>query len=117
MRRDDEDGAQAENVQNEEVVSEGQNNQEDFDWELVIDEVEIQGEVEKEVEIQEESGSDDKFYDDEVEVEEPVDEVPAFPASPVDSSNVQQMQNAAGVNPSVPTRRSQVCLYEAVTRT
>ncbi|GAB2295236.1 hypothetical protein Dimus_029411 [Dionaea muscipula] len=65
---------------------------------------------EKEVEIQGESGSDDKFYDVEVEVEEPTDvivevpKVPACPASPVDSTtNVQKEKNAAGVNPSGPT--------------
>ncbi|GAB2287823.1 hypothetical protein Dimus_022180 [Dionaea muscipula] len=105
-RRDDEDEASAEDVQNEEVASEGQNSQEDFDWEAVIDEVEIQEEVEKEAEIQGESESDDKFYDAEVEVEEPADDVPAVPAfsaSPANSSNVQQTQNAAGVDPSVPT--------------
>ncbi|GAB2289796.1 hypothetical protein Dimus_024100 [Dionaea muscipula] len=106
-RRDDEDEAQAENVQNEEVANEGQNNQEDFDWDAVIDEVEIQREeMEKEAKIQGESGSDDKFFDAEVGVEEPADEVPevpAFPTSPADSSNVQQKQNAAGVDPSVST--------------
>ncbi|GAB2285995.1 hypothetical protein Dimus_020418 [Dionaea muscipula] len=108
-RRDDEDEdeAPAENVQNEEVANEGQNNQEDFDWEAVIDEVEIQREeMEKEAEIQGESGSDDKFFDAEVGVEEPADEVPAvptFPSSPTNSSNVQQKQNTAGVNPSVST--------------
>ncbi|GAB2278691.1 hypothetical protein Dimus_013365 [Dionaea muscipula] len=95
-RRDDEDEAPAENVQNEEVANEGQNNQEDFDWEAAIDEVEIQREeMEKEAEIQGESGSDDKFYDAEVEVEEPTDVIveaqamPASPVSPTDSTNVQ----------------------------
>ncbi|GAB2297976.1 hypothetical protein Dimus_032058 [Dionaea muscipula] len=106
-KRDDEDEALAENVQNEEVANEGKNNQEDFDWEAVIDEVEIQREeMEKEAEIQGESGSVDRFFDAKVGIEEPADEVPAvpaFPASLANSSNVQQKQNAARVDPSVPT--------------
>ncbi|GAB2276631.1 hypothetical protein Dimus_011349 [Dionaea muscipula] len=51
-----------------------------------------------------ESGSDDKFYDAQVDVEEPVAEapaVPAFSASPSDSSN--QQKEAAGVDPSGPS--------------
>ncbi|GAB2288173.1 hypothetical protein Dimus_022515 [Dionaea muscipula] len=83
-RRDDED----EGVNNEIAPTENlEENPEGFEWEAVNDEVEIQGEeMEKEVEV-EASGSDDKFYDAEVEVEEPADvivEVPtvlAFPAS------------------------------------
>ncbi|GAB2303357.1 hypothetical protein Dimus_037348 [Dionaea muscipula] len=65
--------------------------------------------MEKEAEV-EASGSDDKFYDAEVEVEEPVDvivEVPAvsaFPASPADSKNVlQKKRTTTGVDPSGPT--------------
>ncbi|GAB2288140.1 hypothetical protein Dimus_022484 [Dionaea muscipula] len=107
-KRDDDDEAPAENVQNAEVANEGHNNQEDFDWEAVIDEVEIQREeMEKEAEIQEESRSDDKFYDAEVGVKEPADEVPAvpaFPASPADSAtNVQKEKNAVGFDPSGPS--------------
>ncbi|GAB2273838.1 hypothetical protein Dimus_008610 [Dionaea muscipula] len=52
-----------------------------------------------------ESGSDDKFYDAEVEVEEPAVEaptVPVFPASPGDSTNVQRESATAGVDPSAP---------------
>ncbi|GAB2283883.1 hypothetical protein Dimus_018368 [Dionaea muscipula] len=64
--------------------------------EAVIDEVEIEREeVEKEVEIQGESGSDDKFYDAEIGVGEPADGVPtvrAFPASLADSLNVKQKE-------------------------
>ncbi|GAB2288335.1 hypothetical protein Dimus_022668 [Dionaea muscipula] len=75
--------------------------------EAVNDEDEIQGEeVEKETEIQEGSGSDDKFYDVQVEVEAPADEVPAaseFPASPADSTTVQKEKAPAGVDPSALT--------------
>ncbi|GAB2297820.1 hypothetical protein Dimus_031907, partial [Dionaea muscipula] len=102
-RRDDEIDAPA---ANEEVNEEGQN-QGEFDWEVVNDEDEIQGEeVEKETEIQEGSGSDDKFYDAQVEVEAPADEVPAalvFPASSADSSTVQKQKAPAGGDPSAPT--------------
>ncbi|GAB2270973.1 hypothetical protein Dimus_005830 [Dionaea muscipula] len=106
IRRRDEDEVLAENVGNVEE-NEGEDVQQEFDWEAVIDEVEIEREeVEKEAEIQGESGSDDKFYDAEVEVEEPADgvpAVPAFPASPTDSSNVQQKEkNVARVDPLVP---------------
>ncbi|GAB2270087.1 hypothetical protein Dimus_005000 [Dionaea muscipula] len=71
--------------------------------ETVIDKAEIQGEeVEKEAEIQEGSGSDDKFYDAQVEVEAPADEVPAaptFPASPADASTVQKEKAPTRVDP------------------
>ncbi|GAB2295204.1 hypothetical protein Dimus_029379 [Dionaea muscipula] len=101
-RRDDEDEIPAENDQNEEVAEEGQN--QEFDWEAVNDEDEIQGEeVEKDVEIQEGSGSDDQFFDAQVEVEAPADEVlvvPTFLASPADSTNVQK---ETVVDPSIPT--------------
>ncbi|GAB2286603.1 hypothetical protein Dimus_020998 [Dionaea muscipula] len=97
-RRDDEINAPA--------AEEGQN-QEDFDREAVIDEVEIQEEeVAKEAEIQEGSGSNDKFYDAQVDLEAPADDVPAalaFPASPADSSTVQKEKALAGVDPSAPT--------------
>ncbi|GAB2268578.1 hypothetical protein Dimus_003533 [Dionaea muscipula] len=102
IRRRDDDEVPAENVGNVEE-NEGEDIQKEFDWEAVSDEVEIQEEVEKEeAEIQGESGSDDKFYDAEVGVEEPADGVPtilAFPASPADSLNVQQKEkNAVGVD-------------------
>ncbi|GAB2276611.1 hypothetical protein Dimus_011329 [Dionaea muscipula] len=106
-RRDDED----EGVNNENAPTENlEENPEGFEWEAVNDETEIQGEeIEKEAEV-EASGSDDKFYDAEVEVEEPsneIVEVPAvttFPASPVDSKNVQQKERTTiGVDPSSPT--------------
>ncbi|GAB2276216.1 hypothetical protein Dimus_010950 [Dionaea muscipula] len=75
-RRDEEVHAPEEETE-EEVEA-----QKDFDWEAVIDEVAVQ----------EESGSDDRFFDAQVDVEEPMIETPAapaFPASPGDSS-IQQ---------------------------
>ncbi|GAB2272523.1 hypothetical protein Dimus_007346, partial [Dionaea muscipula] len=91
-RRDDEEAAPVEN----EEVNEEEEVQDDFDWEAVVDEAALQ----------EESGSDDQFYDAEVEVEEPAAEasaVPVFPASPGDSANVQKEPATAGVDPSAPT--------------
>ncbi|GAB2299914.1 hypothetical protein Dimus_033961 [Dionaea muscipula] len=62
----------------------------------VVDEAVVQGE----------SGSDDQFFDAQVDVKEPVAEapdVPAFPASPGDSTNQQREQTPAGVDPSGPS--------------
>ncbi|GAB2275787.1 hypothetical protein Dimus_010537 [Dionaea muscipula] len=73
-RRDDEIEPPAEEVHEEE---EAQNAE--FNWEAVIDEAAVQRE----------SGSDDQFFDAQVDVEEPVTEAPAaptFPASPGDST-------------------------------
>ncbi|GAB2297906.1 hypothetical protein Dimus_031990, partial [Dionaea muscipula] len=70
--------------------------QKDFNWEAVIDEAARQGE----------SGSDDQFFDAQVDVEEPVTETPAAPAcpaSPGDSSTQQKEQTPAGVDPSGPS--------------
>ncbi|GAB2284225.1 hypothetical protein Dimus_018691 [Dionaea muscipula] len=50
----------------EEAETEDERNKDDFDWEAVIDEATVEGE----------SGSDDKFYDAQVEVDEPDDETP-----------------------------------------
>ncbi|GAB2270972.1 hypothetical protein Dimus_005829, partial [Dionaea muscipula] len=53
-----------------------------------------------------ESGSDDQFYDTQVDVKELVAEVPvvpAFPASPGDSTTQQKEPEAAGVDPSGPS--------------
>ncbi|GAB2272203.1 hypothetical protein Dimus_007023 [Dionaea muscipula] len=55
-----------------------------------------------------ESGSDDQFFDAQVDVEEPVTEAPAAPtfsASPGDSTNQQREQTPAGVDPSGPSGR------------
>ncbi|GAB2303089.1 hypothetical protein Dimus_037085 [Dionaea muscipula] len=54
----------------EEEAEEEEENQTEFDWEAVIDEAAEQGE----------SGSDDQFYDAQVDVEEPVTETPDAPA-------------------------------------
>ncbi|GAB2292386.1 hypothetical protein Dimus_026627 [Dionaea muscipula] len=56
-RRDDDVNAPEEEAEEEE-----ERNKDDFDWEVVIDEATVEGE----------SGSDDQFYDAQVEVEEPV---------------------------------------------
>ncbi|GAB2275932.1 hypothetical protein Dimus_010678 [Dionaea muscipula] len=91
-RRDDEEVAP---VQNKEVNEEAEG-QRGFDWEAVIDEAALQGE----------SGSDDKFFDAQVEVEEPAAKAPTvlvFSASPGDSTNVQKEPAIAGVDPSAPT--------------
>ncbi|GAB2290609.1 hypothetical protein Dimus_024891, partial [Dionaea muscipula] len=60
-RRDDDVDAPKEEAEEEE-----EGNQAEFDWEAVIDEATFEGE----------SGSDDQFYDAQVEVEEPVTETP-----------------------------------------
>ncbi|GAB2266329.1 hypothetical protein Dimus_001343 [Dionaea muscipula] len=70
-------------------------------------------EAEKEVEAQKdfdweagESGSDDQFFDAQVDVEELLTETPvapAFPASPGDSTTHQKEQTPAGVDPSGPS--------------
>ncbi|GAB2290026.1 hypothetical protein Dimus_024320 [Dionaea muscipula] len=57
---------------------------------IVIDKVAVQGE----------SGSDDQFFDAQVDVEEPVTETPAAPALPGDSSTQQKEQTPVGVDPS-----------------
>ncbi|GAB2297623.1 hypothetical protein Dimus_031715, partial [Dionaea muscipula] len=80
--------------ENEEVHEEEQN--QEFDWEVVVDEAADQGET----------GSDDKFYDAQVEVEETATEaptIPVFPATPGDSINVQKESAIVGVDPSAPT--------------
>ncbi|GAB2281450.1 hypothetical protein Dimus_016038, partial [Dionaea muscipula] len=91
-RRDDD----VEEVNDDEQAVNEEEQNPDFDWEVVVDEAALQGE----------SGSDDQFYDAQVEVEEPVAEAPAvpvFPASPGDSTNQQKELEAAGVDPSGPT--------------
>ncbi|GAB2302082.1 hypothetical protein Dimus_036103 [Dionaea muscipula] len=86
-RRDDEMAALAEDVHEEE---EGQN---DFDWEPVIDEVADQGE----------SGSGEKFYDAEDEIQEPAAVVEEVPAVVAQASAQQKVTEVAGVNPSGPS--------------
>ncbi|GAB2288421.1 hypothetical protein Dimus_022754, partial [Dionaea muscipula] len=74
-------------------VNEGDEVSQDFDWEAVNDEAEIQGE----------SGSAEKFYDAEDEVQgsaDVIEEVPEVPAPVIDH---QKEKSATGVDPSVPT--------------
>ncbi|GAB2268944.1 hypothetical protein Dimus_003882, partial [Dionaea muscipula] len=66
-RRDEEVEAPEEDTEEEE-----ERNKDDFDWEAVIDEATVEGE----------SGSDDQFYDAQVEVEEPMMKHQVAPASP-----------------------------------
>ncbi|GAB2270810.1 hypothetical protein Dimus_005677, partial [Dionaea muscipula] len=87
-RRDDDIDVPA-----EEAGEEEERNKDDFEWEAVIDEATVEGE----------SGSDDQFYDAQVEVEEPVTETPATPAVPASSSAQQKDKEPAGVDPSGPT--------------
>ncbi|GAB2283704.1 hypothetical protein Dimus_018200 [Dionaea muscipula] len=86
-RRDDEIEAPDEEVHEEEEA------QKDFDWEAVIDEAAVQGE----------SGSNDQFFDAQIDVEDLVAEVPAFSASPGDSTTQQKEPETAGVDPSGPS--------------
>ncbi|GAB2292392.1 hypothetical protein Dimus_026633 [Dionaea muscipula] len=77
----------------EEEAEEKEENQTKFDWEAVIDEVAEQGE----------SGSNDQFFDAQVDVEEPVKETPAAPAVPVPSTVQQKETTPSGVDPSCPS--------------
>ncbi|GAB2269067.1 hypothetical protein Dimus_003997 [Dionaea muscipula] len=77
-RRDDEIDALAEEAEEEE---EAQNS--GFNWEAVVNEA--------------------TYFDAQVDVEEPVVEVSAFPASPGDSTTQQKEQTPAGVDPSSPS--------------
>ncbi|GAB2292484.1 hypothetical protein Dimus_026720 [Dionaea muscipula] len=79
----------------EEAEEEEERNKDDFGREAVIDEATVEGE----------SGSDDQFYDAQVEVEEPVTETPAAPAVPASSPAQQKEQGTTGVDPSCPTGR------------
>ncbi|GAB2294755.1 hypothetical protein Dimus_028949 [Dionaea muscipula] len=89
-RRDDDNEAPAKEVHEEE---EGQNVE--FDWEVVIDEVADQGE----------SGSGEKFYDAEDEIQEPAAVVEEVPTVVAQASAQQKETEAAGVDPSGPSGR------------
>ncbi|GAB2273779.1 hypothetical protein Dimus_008558 [Dionaea muscipula] len=88
-RRDDEIEAPTEEVHEE---KEGQN---DFDWEAVIDEAADQGE----------SGSGEKFYDAEDEIQEPAAVVEEVPAMVAQASAQQKETKVVGVDPSGPSSR------------
>ncbi|GAB2265503.1 hypothetical protein Dimus_000553 [Dionaea muscipula] len=83
-RRRDDDNVPEEEAQEEE------GNQAEFDWEAVIDEAAEQGE----------SGSDDQFFNAQVDVEEPVTETPAAPKVVAQDSVQQKETEASGVDPS-----------------
>ncbi|GAB2278176.1 hypothetical protein Dimus_012870, partial [Dionaea muscipula] len=101
-RRDDEDEALAENEENV-AVNEGEEVQQDFDWEAVIDEVEIkEEEVHGEAEIQGESGSAEKFYNVEDEVQGSADVVDKVPEVAAPVFEQQKEIATAGVDPSIP---------------
>ncbi|GAB2287848.1 hypothetical protein Dimus_022203 [Dionaea muscipula] len=88
-RRDDDNEASAEE-ENEETEA-----QNDFDWEAVIDEAVDQGE----------SGSGEKFYDAEDEIQEPAAVVEEPPAVVAQGSAQQKEIEEAGVDPSSPSGR------------
>ncbi|GAB2275857.1 hypothetical protein Dimus_010600 [Dionaea muscipula] len=89
-RRDDvpEEEAPAENVHEEE--EEGQT---DFDWEAVVDEAVVEGE----------SGSGEKFFDAEDEVQDSPDVNEAVPTVVEQDSALQKKTKTAGVDPSGPS--------------
>ncbi|GAB2266476.1 hypothetical protein Dimus_001484 [Dionaea muscipula] len=113
-RRRDDEVNEIENEENEEeakdtdeVENKGQNQQVDFDWEVVNEEVHVEGEqVEKEDEI-DDFGSGEKFYDV-VDDERPVNEDISAPAVEVPASAVpdvaidkqQGKAKSSGVDPS-----------------
>ncbi|GAB2303032.1 hypothetical protein Dimus_037023 [Dionaea muscipula] len=91
-RRDDDDEVPEEEVEEEEK------DQTEFDWEAVIDEAAEQGEP----------GSDDQFFDAQVDAEEPVTETPAASevSAVVAQDSAQQKETTpSGVDPSCPTGR------------
>ncbi|GAB2286502.1 hypothetical protein Dimus_020901 [Dionaea muscipula] len=79
----------------EEEDEEEEKDQTEFDWEAVIDEAAEQGEF----------GSDDQFFDAQVEVEEPVTETPAASTVPAPSTVQQKVTKTSGVDPSCLTGR------------
>ncbi|GAB2288394.1 hypothetical protein Dimus_022727, partial [Dionaea muscipula] len=87
-RRDDEIEALAEDVHEQEVED-----QNDFDWEVVIDEAVVQGE----------SGSGEKFYDVEDKIQEPAAVVEEVPAVAAQASAQQKETTPSGVDPSGPS--------------
>ncbi|GAB2288503.1 hypothetical protein Dimus_022832 [Dionaea muscipula] len=102
-RRDEDESAPAKNIRNEEVKQKN-NPEENFEWEVVHEEVELQ---EKEVAFGE-SRSGEKFYDA-LDEERPAHMDITAPAAPVFPDPVTPAQacvqpegktNASGVNPS-----------------
>ncbi|GAB2270622.1 hypothetical protein Dimus_005503 [Dionaea muscipula] len=89
-RRDDDEA-----TQEEEAEDEDEGNQDDFDWEAVIDEATVEGE----------SGSGEKFYDAEEEAQGSPELHDEIPAEAPPSSAQQKDKGIAGVDPSGPTSR------------
>ncbi|GAB2265807.1 hypothetical protein Dimus_000842 [Dionaea muscipula] len=87
-RRDDDNEAPAEEVHEEKEAHNAE-----FDWEAVIDEAADQGQ----------SGSREKFYDAEDEIQEPATVVEEVPAVVTQASAQQKETEAAGVDPSGPS--------------
>ncbi|GAB2265774.1 hypothetical protein Dimus_000810, partial [Dionaea muscipula] len=78
----------------EEEEEEEERNKDDFDWEAVIDEATVEGE----------SGSDDQFYDAQMEVEEPMMKHKQDQRVQTSSSTRQKDQEPSGVDPRVLSR-------------
>ncbi|GAB2290304.1 hypothetical protein Dimus_024583 [Dionaea muscipula] len=76
----------------EEAEKEDERNKDDFDWEAVIDEATVEGE----------SGSDDQFYDAQVEVDEPSDETPRRPSDPSFIFTQEKIKNLQESTPRAP---------------
>ncbi|GAB2292211.1 hypothetical protein Dimus_026461 [Dionaea muscipula] len=89
-RRDDDVDAPEEEAEEEE-----ERNQDDFDWETVIDEAAVEGE----------SGSGEKFYDAEDKEQGSPEVNEEIPAAVPQSSAQQTEKEASGVDPSCPTGR------------
>ncbi|GAB2303780.1 hypothetical protein Dimus_037759, partial [Dionaea muscipula] len=85
-RRDDEEAP-------EEEAEEEVDAQTDFDWEAVIDEAAVEGE----------SGSGEKFYDAEDEVQESPEVNEEDPAVTAQDSVQPKVTEAVGVDPSAPS--------------
>ncbi|GAB2266777.1 hypothetical protein Dimus_001765 [Dionaea muscipula] len=92
-RRDDDEA-----TQEEEAEGEDEGNQDDFDWEAVIDEATVEGE----------SGSGEKFYDAEEEAQGSPELPDEIPAEATPSSAQREDKEPSGVDPSGPT--SERCL-------
>ncbi|GAB2273922.1 hypothetical protein Dimus_008695 [Dionaea muscipula] len=78
-----------------EAEEEEERNQDDFDWETVIDEAAVEGE----------SGSGEKFYDAEDKEQDSPEVNEEISAAVPQSSAQQKEQETSGVDPSCPTGR------------
>ncbi|GAB2292579.1 hypothetical protein Dimus_026816 [Dionaea muscipula] len=91
-RRRDDDKVLAENLE--------VNQEEDFDWEVVNEDVHVEGE---QVEKEDDSGSNEKYFEAMDDVEEPIDVIIKVPEVPAPVSDQQKEKTAAGVDLSGPT--------------